>query len=95
MKLGGRVDILISGGAPTNPNVFKFLQNCFKCMVTTGYGTTETGGITGESGLHPGVGTNLLKNVFFIFIEVKLVDVPDLGYFSTDKPYPRGEIWVK
>jgi fatty acid CoA ligase FadD9 len=28
-------------------------------------------------------------------IEYKLVDVPELGYFATDKPYPRGELLVK
>src|SRR3546814_10154358 len=28
-------------------------------------------------------------------IDYKLIDVPELGYFTTDKPYPRGELWVK
>jgi len=27
--------------------------------------------------------------------EWKLVDVPDLGYFTTDKPFPRGELLIK
>ena len=28
-------------------------------------------------------------------IDYKLIDVPELGYFTTDKPYPRGELLVK
>src|SRR6185312_4131401 len=28
-------------------------------------------------------------------IDYKLVDVPELGYFRTDRPYPRGELLVK
>ena len=27
--------------------------------------------------------------------EWKLVDVPDLGYYTTDKPFPRGELLIK
>ena len=28
-------------------------------------------------------------------LEWKLVDVPELGYFNTDKPFPRGELVLK
>ena len=28
-------------------------------------------------------------------MEWKLVDVPELGYFTTDKPHPRGELVLK
>jgi len=27
--------------------------------------------------------------------EWKLADVPELGYFTTDKPFPRGELLIK
>ena len=28
-------------------------------------------------------------------IDWRLIDVPDLGYFISDKPFPRGELLIK
>ena len=28
-------------------------------------------------------------------VEVKLVDFPDAGYYSTNTPRPQGEIWIR
>ena len=49
-----------------------------------GYGSTEAGAVfvDGEIRRPP-------------VIDYKLVDVPELGYFGTDRPHPRGELLVK
>lgn len=49
-----------------------------------GYGSTEAGMVLIDDHIRrPTV------------IDYKLVDVPDLGYFLTDRPHPRGELLVK
>ncbi|MDT5290137.1 MAG: fatty acid CoA ligase FadD9, partial [Mycobacterium sp.] len=49
-----------------------------------GYGSTEAGAIFVDGQVRrPPV------------IDYKLVDVPDLGYFHTDQPHPRGELVFK
>src|ERR1700758_1500103 len=52
--------------------------------LTDGYGSTEAGMVLfdGEVQCPP-------------VIDYKLVDVPDLGYFASDRPYPRGELLLK
>src|SRR6201997_1099603 len=52
--------------------------------LTDGYGSTEAGMVLldGEIQRPP-------------VIDYKLVDVPDLGYYATDRPHPRGELLLK
>ncbi|KAL6052184.1 Long chain acyl-CoA synthetase 7 peroxisomal, partial [Balamuthia mandrillaris] len=79
---GGRTAMLVTGGAPSSEAVKAWLARCFCCTVYDGYGATECGSICTETYVHENV-------------QVKLVDVPEMQYFSTDLPYPRGEIYVK
>lgn len=41
-KLGGRVKLIVSGGAPLSRHVEDFLRVCMCCRVVQGYGLTET-----------------------------------------------------
>ena len=84
--LGDRLLVITFGSAPTAPKVRKFIKECFDVLMLEGYGNTEsgTGGITFENKISR-------ENV----LDYKLRDVPELGYFTTDKPFPRGELCVK
>eukprot|EP00742_Colponemidia_sp_Colp-10_P007304 GILJ01007855.1.p1 GENE.GILJ01007855.1~~GILJ01007855.1.p1 ORF type:complete len:1381 (+),score=197.13 GILJ01007855.1:94-4236(+) len=78
---GPRLRCLATGSAPTSQNVLDWMQHCFDVPVWNSYGTTESGGITSNGYVIPGV-------------EVKLVDVPELGYYQSHSP-PQGEICVR
>jgi fatty acid CoA ligase FadD9 len=81
--LGDRIETIITGGAPTSPQVFQFLHTCFPhCNVVNGYGTTEVGTIMSNGAIDPSV-------------DYKLEDVSDMGYKTSDLPFPRGELLVK
>ena len=82
--LGDRLVYVVTGTAPTAPEVASFLERCFEVPVIDGYGSTEAGAITIENRI-------ARDNV----IAYDLVDVPELGYREADKPYPRGELRVK
>lgn len=82
--LGDRVLSLSVGTAPTPPHILGFLEDCFQVPVMIGYGSTEGSIISSDH--------HIMEDVVDAY---KLVDVPELGYFSTDKPHPRGELRIK
>lgn len=82
--LGGRLIWINTATAPTAPEIRQFLIDCFQVDVTDFYGGTETGVLTDNGKIRrPPI------------IDYKLVDVPELGYYTTDRPYPRGQLLVK
>lgn len=81
---GGRLVAAAFGAAPMTAELNEFMERCLDVPLPNGYGTTEVMGITmNNKVMRPPV------------IDWKLVDVPELGYFLTDHPYPRGELLVK
>lgn len=82
--LGGRVLTGFCGTAPLAAEMKSFIESCLDIHVMDGYGLTEIGAVTKDGVVsRPPV------------IDYKLIDVPELGYFHTDKPHPRGELLVK
>ncbi|KAG9302450.1 hypothetical protein G9A89_006414 [Geosiphon pyriformis] len=88
--LGGRVRLTVTGSAPIAPEVLQFLRIAFVCEIAEGYGQTE--GVASTSVSLKGeykaghIGGPSPCN------EIKLVDVPEMNYLSTDVPFPRGEL---
>eukprot|EP01096_Ripella_sp_DP13-Kostka_P007122 TRINITY_DN2597_c0_g1_i2.p1 TRINITY_DN2597_c0_g1~~TRINITY_DN2597_c0_g1_i2.p1 ORF type:complete len:558 (+),score=305.92 TRINITY_DN2597_c0_g1_i2:292-1965(+) len=90
--LGGRCRLIVSGGAPLSAEVQHFMQLCFSAPVLQGYGLTETCG----AGTVMEMDDRARKCVGppIPCCEIKLVDVPEMGYLTTANP-PRGEVWVR
>jgi len=90
--LGGEVRLIISGAAPLPSHVQEFLTATMGCPVLQGYGMTENCACLTLSHLadwkagHVGAPMPVA--------ELKLVDVPEMGYASSNSP-PTGEIQVR
>ncbi|KAA8588499.1 hypothetical protein FQN60_009844 [Etheostoma spectabile] len=84
--LGGRVRMMLSGGAPLSSATQRFMNVCFCCPVGQGYGLTETCGA--------GTITEVMDNSTgrvgapLFCCELRLRD------WAEDKPNPRGEILI-
>lgn len=86
---------MLTGAAPLSAEVCEFFKIAVGCPVLEGYGQTESTGASFTTlpvdpfGGHVGGPT--------IMNEIKLMDVPELGYTSEDKDAqgnntPRGEV---
>ncbi|KAG0246337.1 hypothetical protein B0O80DRAFT_481373 [Mortierella sp. GBAus27b] len=91
-ETGGRLRYALSGGAPISHETQRFLTTTL-CPILQGYGMTESCGMcaimTPETLNYNRVGAPVPCT------EVKLVDVAEAGYLSTDLPHARGEVWVR
>jgi long-chain acyl-CoA synthetase len=91
--LGGQVRNMVTASAPIDLEVLDFLKVCFCCPILEAYGLTEvSGGATATKAIDPNtghVGGPIQR------LRIRLRDVPEMNYLSTDKPYPRGEVCMK
>ena len=88
---GGRLRICMNGGGPISKDTLHFISMAVAPMIS-GYGLTETsamGALQEPTAWDPDTLGDIPGS-----IEVKLVDFPDAGYFSTNNP-PQGEIWIR
>ncbi|KAH9786877.1 Long chain acyl-CoA synthetase 1 [Citrus sinensis] len=89
-RLGGRLRLVISGGAPLSTEVEEFLRVTCCAFLVQGYGLTETCGPT--TVCFPDemcmVGT---AGPVSVYSELRLEEVPEMGYSPLDDP-PCGDI---
>jgi fatty acid CoA ligase FadD9 len=82
--IGERYISAMTGSAPISPELKTWVEEFLDMHLVEGYGSTEAGAVFVDGQIRrPPV------------IEYKLVDVPELGYFGSDVPHPRGELLVK
>ena len=82
--LGGRYVAVMTGSAPISPELASWVEWFTDSRLMNSFGSTEAGSVVVDgSVVRPPV------------IDYKLIDVPELGYFSTDRPHPRGELAVR
>lgn len=92
-KILPRCKLVITGSAPMSAQTNDYLKVCLNCPVVQGYGLTETVG--GMNCSIPGSSKSGTCGGPLPGVQVKLSDLPEMGYSQSDKPYPRGEVCIK
>lgn len=89
--LGGRVRLIVTGGALLSRDVNEFTQVCFAPTIQA-YGLTET--CAAATTQLPNETTSDTCGSVVQCSEIRLRDWPEAGYRNTDRPNPRGEIII-
>ncbi|GER42231.1 long-chain-fatty-acid CoA ligase [Striga asiatica] len=90
---GGRVRLMLSGAAPLPNHIEEFLRVTCCCVLSQGYGLTESCGgcFTSIANVFPMTGS---VGVPMTTIEARLESVPEMGYDALSS-IPRGEICLR
>ena len=89
---GGKLRICMNGGGPISKDTQRFISMAITPMIN-GYGLTETSAMGAL--MDPMKWTDDALGDIPGSIEIKLVDFADAGYFTTNKPNPQGEVWIR
>ncbi|KAF9501285.1 long-chain-fatty-acid-CoA ligase [Pleurotus eryngii] len=92
--LGGNLELIITGSAPTSVEEMNFLRILLCCEMNEGYGMTENAATCSKTWPNDPRSSGTVGAPHPIN-EVKLVDVPEMAYMSSDQPNPRGEICTR
>ncbi|EXG81145.1 carboxylic acid reductase [Cryptosporangium arvum] len=82
--LGGRVLWAVCGSAPLSAQLAALVSSVLGTKLSDGYASTEAGAVLFD-------GRVMREHV----LDYRLEDVPDLHYFGTDRPHPRGELLIR
>ncbi|WP_095077012.1 carboxylic acid reductase [Pseudomonas sp. Irchel s3h17] len=82
--LGGQVGWASCSSAPLSNELKIFTQKLLNIPLHNVYGSTEAGAIW--------IDNELLSPPVE---DYRIIDVPELGYYGTDSPFPRGELLLK
>ncbi|GAX79708.1 hypothetical protein CEUSTIGMA_g7149.t1 [Chlamydomonas eustigma] len=93
-RLGGRVRVIVCGGAPLSPAIEEFLKIAMCAPVVQGYGLTETcaGSFISDPFKFEHTGT---VGAPLGHTELRLEAVPEMGYSPADASAPAGEICIR
>lgn len=92
LTMGGRMRLILSGGAPLSARTHEYVQNCLCLKVVQGYGLTET---TSSGAVMHTMDTSYGRTGNPLTVcDIRLVNWEEGQYNINNKPFPQGEIII-